>query len=149
MSGTANALCQLNSPLGNFMKEANESVTKGEHQLHPPPWARDLGFINRRNGFDTLKIEVGHTAWLQKLPARFFRTQQHYSWRMSTLETHRAQRGPPQSSLSLGSCHVAFFQGWHDGKSLATPDIYPGHSQWSSPGFPLKYLQFTLKSFSF
>lgn len=41
------------------MKEANESITKGEHQLHPPPWARDLACINRQNGFDLLKIEVG------------------------------------------------------------------------------------------
>jgi hypothetical protein len=59
MSDPANALCQLNSPLGDFMKEANESITKGERQLHPPPWARDLTCINRQNGFDLLKIEAG------------------------------------------------------------------------------------------
>lgn len=68
MSGVANALCQLNSPLGDFMKEANESITEGEHQLHPPPWAGDLTCINRRNGFDLLKIEVsillGYTSCL-------------------------------------------------------------------------------------
>lgn len=95
----------------------------------------------------SVKNRSWHATWLQKLRARFFKTQQHSSWRVSTQETHRAQREPPQSSPSwLLPCGTLPRMAWWQFSCDSR------HLPWPQPmGFTrlLKWLRFTLKSFSF
>lgn len=150
MSGQANALCQLNSPLGDFMKEANESVTKGEHQLHPLPWARDLACINCWNGFDLLKIEVSTLLGYRSCLLDFFSEPNSTTVGEWAPWRHTELKEDPHKALSLSwmmPCGILPRMAWWKISCNSR------HLPWPQPieftRLPLKYLQFTLKSLSF
>lgn len=157
MSGVANALCQLNSPLGDFMKEANESITKGEHQLHPPPWAGDLTRINRWNGFDLLKIEVsilfGYRSRLLDFSESNSTMLGGWAPRRHTEFKEDPHKAPAQSSPRPPSLSWMMPCGILPRMAQWKISCNSRHLPWPLPvaftRLPLKYLQFTLRSFSF
>lgn len=133
MSDMANVLCLLNSSLGNFVKEADESFTKGftQHRV-----LETFTWINCCNGFHQLKIDLLAPLFTAEAVLGFSEpnsatVEEWASWR------HTVLKGDP-TKLCLGWWQVTCFQWCLNGWSLWIPDFYGVYSQKSFTMFPLK-----------
>lgn len=71
MSGMANVLRLLNSPLGHSVKETYESRTEGQPPLHQHRVPQTCANVSRWDGFDELKIGLWAPQFTARVPHQF------------------------------------------------------------------------------